>query len=220
AMLEREGEPGLGVARMCVLAQEMLDIIRAYNENSRRAGLPVLELGIGICYEDSAPLYLMDGGSRIMISPALNESDRLSACSRLARRLVGENGTSFNVYAFQAAAEQDADPDEPLVRYNLGGIQISAGAFQKLRQEISLRTIDEEVRSIWKCEPVRLHAGVVPMPSGGLQQIIVREARAAVIEPRELTFKSWSDRSYYELCTAPAVFAMVERETCAAATAP
>jgi hypothetical protein len=211
-MLEHEGEPGFGVARTCVLAREILDIIRAYNDNSVRAGLPVLELGIGICYEDSAPLYLMDGSSRIMISQALNRSDRLSACNRLARRVVGQNRTSFNVYGFQTTSEPDADPDEFLARYNLGGIQISAEAFQKLRQEISLRAVDVDLPTIWKSEGGQFYAGVVPMPSGGLQNLVVREARVAIIEPRDLTFKCWSERRYYEVCTAPAVYEMVERE--------
>jgi hypothetical protein len=215
AMLEHEGEPGFAVSRTCVLAREILGIVRAHNEKSLSAGLPVLELGLGICYEHSAPLYLMDGTSRIMISQALNQSDRLSACNRLARRIVGENRTSFNVYGFQTTSETDADPDEFLVRYNLGGIQISGEAFQKLGQEISLRTVEIAIPTIWKSEAARLYSGVVPMPSGGLQNIIVREARVAIVEPRELTFKCWSDLRYYELCTAPAVYAMAERERAA-----
>ena len=172
----------------------------------------MLELGIGICNDDSSPLYLMDGASRIMISQALNQSDRLSSCNRLARRVVGENRTFFNVYAFQTTSEPDADPDEFVVRYNLGGIQISAGAFEKLRQEISLRTVEIYIPTIWTTEAARLYAGVLPMPSGGLQNIVVREARVAIIEPQDLRFKSWSERRYYELCTAPAVYAMVESE--------
>jgi hypothetical protein len=215
ANFEHEGEAGLGVARTCVLAREMLDIVRASNENSRRAGLPVLELGIGICYEDSAPLYLMDGNSRIMISQALNQSDRLSSCNRLARRVVGDNRTSFNVYVFQTSPEPDADPDEFLIRYNLGGIQMSSGAFRKLQEEIALRTSEVDVNGVWRSEPARFHSGVVPLPSGGLQNVVVREARVALVEPRELAFKGWSDRVYYELCTAPAVLEMIDRESVA-----
>ena len=81
ALFEREGEAALGVARTCILAKEMVGIVSAYNEQSQKQGLPALELGIGISYEDSAPMYLMYGSQRIMISKALNESDRLSSCS-------------------------------------------------------------------------------------------------------------------------------------------
>ena len=78
AILEREGEPGLAVSRACVLAREIIEIVRGYNEMVQRSGLPPLELGIGITLQESAPLYLMDGEHQIMISEALNESDRLS----------------------------------------------------------------------------------------------------------------------------------------------
>ncbi|MGC2697819.1 MAG: hypothetical protein WA738_18685, partial [Candidatus Angelobacter sp.] len=73
ALFEREGEPALGVAQTCVLAKEIIQVVTAYNERSLAAGLPSLELGIGISYQDSAPMYLMDGNKQIMISKALNE---------------------------------------------------------------------------------------------------------------------------------------------------
>ena len=86
AILERDGEPGLAVARAAVLAREIIDIVRGYNQLLERAGLPGIELGVGISYQDSAPMYLMDGEQRIMISDALNESDRLSSCSKRVRK--------------------------------------------------------------------------------------------------------------------------------------
>src|SRR5499427_1279643 len=86
AILEREGEPGLGVSRMAVLAREIIEIVRGYNELIERSGIPELELGLGITLQESAPLYLMDGDHQIMISEALNESDRLSSCNKRARK--------------------------------------------------------------------------------------------------------------------------------------
>ena len=47
AILEREGEPGLAVSRMCVLAREIIEIVRGYNELMQRSGMPELELGRG-----------------------------------------------------------------------------------------------------------------------------------------------------------------------------
>ena len=38
AILEREGEPGLAVSRMCVLAREIIEIVRGYNELMQRSG--------------------------------------------------------------------------------------------------------------------------------------------------------------------------------------
>ena len=92
--LERDGEPGLAVARAAVLAREIIDIVRGYNQLLERAGLPGIELGVGISYQDSAPMYLMDGEQRIMISDALNESDRLSSCSKRVRKSMKTVGDS------------------------------------------------------------------------------------------------------------------------------
>ncbi len=70
---------------MCVLAREIIEIVRGYNELMQRSAMPPLELGLGITLQDSAPLYLMDGEHQIMISEALNESDRLSSCNKRAQ---------------------------------------------------------------------------------------------------------------------------------------
>jgi len=222
AVFEREGEPPFSVGRSCVLAREILGVVHAYNEHSRRAGLPGLELGIGISYQDSPPLYLMDGSSRIMISKALNESDRLSSCSKTARRYLPENATPFNVYTFQTVDDADTggNPDEFLVRYNIGGIHITEQAFDKLQQEISLEPQDAELRTLWEREPVRLFSGVVPVASGGFHKLIVREGRVPHVNARGFSLKQWTDRRYYEVCTSPAIYALVERTVAHSAVVP
>jgi hypothetical protein len=192
--------------------------VGAYNEKSRQAGLPTLELGIGIAYQDAAPLYLMDGGTRVMISPALNESDRLSSCSRVARRCLAKNPTHFNVFAFQSVEGVDAgaDPEEFLVRYNIGGVHLDQTAFQKLRQEISLRTDNLQLPMLWGREPVRLYSGVVPLPSGGFQKLVVREGRVAHVDSRTFALKRWTDLRYYEACTSAEIYKYLEKKTAAA----
>jgi hypothetical protein len=200
------------VGRACVLAREILEVVRSYNEQSRKAGLPILELGIGISYQDSAPLYLMDGTSQIMISKALNESDRLSSCNRITRRRCEGANTMFSVYSFQTI--EDSDPsgsgEELLLRFNIGGININEAAFQKLKQEIALQATTREIQTIWAKEPVRLYTGVVPMGQGAFRRIVVREGRIARINPRDFSFKEWTDRKYYEVCSHPAVHEFVE----------
>ena len=47
AILEREGEPGLAVSRMCVLAREIIEIVRGYNELMQRSGMPAAGTGPG-----------------------------------------------------------------------------------------------------------------------------------------------------------------------------
>ena len=114
-ILEREGEPLLAVSRMCVLAREIVEIVRGYNELMQRSGMPQLELGLGITLQESAPLYLMDGDHQIMISEALNESDRLSSCNKRARKIMEPQAGPFHVYAFQAA-EMDEDGESRRTR--------------------------------------------------------------------------------------------------------
>ncbi len=160
ALFEREGEAGVGVGRTCVLAKEIIEIVTGYNERSRTSGLPVLELGIGISYQDSAPLYLMDGTQQIMISKALNESDRLSSSSKGMRRQFEKVDLLFNVFSFKTVEDADTggNPDEFLLRYNIGGIHINEAAFQKLRSEISLQPYDVTMQLIWD----RRKVGCIP----------------------------------------------------------
>src|ERR1700675_307731 len=108
ALLERDGEAGLSVSRACVLAREIIEIVRGYNQLLGRAGLPTLELGIGISFQDFWPMYLIDGEQRIMISDALNESDRLSSCKKRVRTQVERMESPFNAYAFQTVSDEEA----------------------------------------------------------------------------------------------------------------
>jgi hypothetical protein len=220
ALFEREGEAGFGVARTCVLAKEITEIVSAYNEQSRKAGLPTLELGIGIAFEDSAPMYLMDGSTRIMISPAVNESDRLSSCTKGARKHLAATPTLFNVYSFQTVEDADTGgiPDEFLMRYNIGGIHINEAAFAKLTQEISLQAHDLEIPTIWDKELVRLYSGMVPVASGAFHRLVVREGRIAFIDAREFSLKRWTDRRYYEVCVNPTLYEYVQSGLTTAAT--
>jgi class 3 adenylate cyclase len=218
-LLAKEGEPGLAVSRACVLAREILDIVRGYNHLLQRAGLPALELGIGISFQDSAPLYLMDGEQRIMISDALNESDRLSSCSKRARKAVEPLESLFNVYAFQMVSDADAgeNADDFMMSYNLNGIRISAAAFAKLQKEISLEARQLDAPALWGNKRYRLYSGMVPVGSDIFRKIVVRESRIPQIDPRNSAFRCWTDRSYYEVCSNPSIYAMLGEEGAAGA---
>ena len=213
ALFEYEGDAGLGVARTCVLAKEIIEIVTAYNERSLAAGLPSLEVGIGICYEDSAPLYLMDGSQQIMISRALNESDRLSSCSKGIRKLLEGRDMLFNVFAFKTVDDVDTGgtPDEFLLRYNIGGIHINEAAFQKLRREVSLQGYDLQLPMIWTSARVRVYSGVVPLGNGLFHRIVVRHGRVAHIDARDFSLKEMTDKPYYEVCTNPAIYQAIEQ---------
>jgi hypothetical protein len=219
ALFEHEGEPGFGVARTCILAKEMIAIVSAYNEQSQKQGLPALELGIGISYQDSAPMYLMYGTQRIMISKALNESDRLSSCSKGARKFAAGKNTPFNVFSLQTVQDKDisGNPDEFLVRYNIGGILISGDAFEKLKQEISLKEHRAELPTLWPGESVKLYSGTVPIASGVFHKIIVREGTIPHVDAESMTVKDWMTRKYYEICVNQQLYDLLEKPAAVAA---
>lgn len=210
ALFEREGEQSFAVGKTCMLAKEMIEIVRAYNAQSTQSGLPTLELGLGICYQESAPMYLMDGTHRIMISKALNESDRLSGCSKGAKKYIGggSNDSLFNVYSFQTVDDADTGgmPDEFLVRYNIGGIHINALAFQKLQKEIALKEHTIELPMIWKTEKIKLYSGVVPVGQGIFHKIVVREGNIAHVDARDFSLRHWTEKKYYEVCVNETIY--------------
>ena len=212
ALFENEGEHGFGVGRACVLAKEIIEVVRAYNANSTRAGLPTLELGIGISYQDSAPMYLMDGSSRIMISDALNESDRLSSCSKYARKRLAGRQSVFNVYSFLVLENLPLDDiGEFLMLYNHGGIHISAASFRKLQEEISLEVRELCLPALWSGEEeVRLYSGLVPVGRGIFHKLVVREGHIPIIDAGDFSVRGWTDRVFYEVCSNPTIYEFLE----------
>ena len=86
------------VAKACILSRQILAVCNSYNDRAAASDLPALELGVGVAFQGSAPTYWTDGDSKIMISKALNLSDRLSGCAKLAKRMLSGQKTHFCVY--------------------------------------------------------------------------------------------------------------------------
>jgi len=213
-IMDSAGEHGFGVARTCVLAREILNVVRAYNNASTESGLPPLEIGIGVAYQNSPPLYLMDGAHRIMISEALNLSDRLSACHKRARRYMKDSHPVFNVFVFQTADEEAAAGalEDFLLNYNVGGIHLPGAAFEKLRSEISLEDFQMEIQTPWGSESARFYRGLVPVSPGVFHPVLIREGRAAQVEVRDFKFVRWADHIYYEVCANAELIAKIESQ--------
>ncbi len=236
AVLEREGEAMLGVGRTCVLAWEILSLLRDYNQLLERSGLPQMELGLGIAYQDSPPLYLMDGEHRIMISDAINDSDRLSSCSKRVRKKLAPDAGVFQVYSVLIggggggntksknydSASAEAGSEEMRLNYNVGGICLSEAAFRKLQQEISLSRWSPDrsesgFNSPWIDDKREFFVGTVPIANGMFRKLVVRRNRIAQVDVRDLSILRWTDRYYYEVCANPAVYAVLPTEKTAAA---
>lgn len=215
AILEREGEPGLAVSRMCVLAREIIEIVRGYNELMQRSGMPQLELGLGITLQESAPLYLMDGEHQIMISEALNESDRLSSCNKRVRKVMEPQAGPFHVYAFQSAElDADGNPEDVILNFNLGGIRMNEAAHKKLQQEITLEPLKVKLPAALASSDkgeYKLFTATVPVDRDIFRKIVVRESRIPRIDPIDFSIKGWTDRSYYEICTDQGIYSALEK---------
>ena len=226
ALLEREGEARLSVGRTCVLAWEMVSLLREYNELLEQSGLPPMEVGVGIAYQDSPPLYLMDGEHRIMISDAINDSDRLSSCSKRVRKKIAPDAGVFQVYSVliggggngnSESASAEAGTEEMRLNYNVGGICLSEAAFHKLKQEISLTSWESNPGATgftgpWIDELCEFFVGTVPIANGNFRKIAIRKSRIAQVDVRDLSILRWTDRWYYEVCANAAVYAALPGE--------
>jgi hypothetical protein len=193
-----------------------------------RSGLPQMEVGLGIAYQDSAPLYLMDGEHRIMISDAINESDRLSSCSKRVRKKIAPDAGIFQVYSVLVGGAGDpaltlsndgasAEIEESRLNYNVGGICLSEAAFVKLQQEVSLSLWAGDSGETgwmgpWVDEQREIFVGTVPIANGVFRTIAIRKNRMAQVDVRDLSILRWTERCYYEVCANPAVYAALVGE--------
>ena len=136
-----------------------------------------------------------------MISKALNLSDRLSGCAKLAKRLLTNQGSDFSVFQFLTALEgaSSEELDEFLVRYNMNGIELNEEGFQKLSAEILLAPMTGNFPMPWGKERVQLYFGEVPL-GGSLEPIIIRKGFARQLLPGG-EFGSQGTHAYYEVCT-------------------
>ena len=213
ALLEHEGDPGQTVSRACVLAREMMEIVGGYNHLLQRAGLPALELGIGISYQNSAPTYLLDGEHRIMISDALNESDRLSSCDKRMRKAMQGMTVPFNIYEFRNSESLETEP----MRFNLSGIRLSEAAFKRLAEEVSLTSCSLDFPRLWGTEEASFFSAVVPVGADIFRRIVVRASRIPLVQSANFNFVQWSESLIYEVCTNPAVYEEFEKRAAAKA---
>jgi hypothetical protein len=201
------------VSKACGLSRQILAVLQAYNDKALSKELPRLELGVGIAYQGSAPTYWVDADSRIMISRALNLSDRLSGCSKLARRLLAQQASLFNLFLFQTVLEGavEEEADELLIRFNLNGIELNEEGFLKLCEEIAMTPAEIDCALPWGRERITLYWGEVPI-GDGLEPIVIRKGQVRQLLP-DGRIGPASARAYYEVCANPKVFELVDAHT-------
>ena len=206
AIYEEKDSPGqwYNVSRACGLAVSMLFIVQQYNNSSRKYNLPILELGIGICFQNDTPAFLFDGDQRIMISPAINLADRLSACSKDLRKVKAFNDSPFNLYVFkdEKSRTQGHTVDDVFIRYNVNGIELNENGFKKLSEEIDLKILDHKISN----ERSILYTGKFPTLSGRYQQLVIRESQVQTLNTSELKITGMLSRKFYEVVTNPKLY--------------
>lgn len=199
SLLEHEKSPQqwFAVARACGLAKAMLNVIHANNRHSEQMGLPTLELGIGLCYADTAPMYLYDEDKPIMISGAIGKADRLSSCTWKLRKLI--QGGLFNVEVFALADGESGrgEKGQNTIRYNVNGILLDAFGFEKLQQEIILKRVVVKING----NATILHIGKYPDLIGKHHDLVIREAQVGLWRDNAPVEGHSSDDRFYEVVT-------------------
>jgi hypothetical protein len=174
AIFEHQEEGvGSAVARACILARSILQVVAVQNALNRKHDLPDLELGLGIAYTPGEPSFLFDEGQRIMISGAINRADRLSACAARLRREgfdPGHPGLRVAVVR-DPRSPSDGEGDDDLLELNVNGIRIDDGAFFKLQKELRLRQVRVPEDGL---DDTLVFAGQYQAPGGHNQWLAVR----------------------------------------------
>jgi hypothetical protein len=199
AIFEHMAAPAqwLCVARACGLATSMLHVVEAQNQICRKHHLPLLEIGIGICYNDDAPTFLYDGDDRITISDAIGAADRLSSCSwALRKKFAGQNLPTHVMVFEQPAGQFKGEKGVTTLRYNLNGIELGDSAFAKLCGEITLNPL--HIKFKHDPDTVRFFSGDYPDTQGEMKRLLIRQGQVRLWNPNANDYIP-TDKVYYEV---------------------
>ncbi len=192
---DKSPDEWFSVSRACGIAKEILDIVNSKNAHSKQTGLPTLEIGIGICYSDDRPLFLVDENRPIMISSAIGDADRMSSCSwRLRDDYKAGN---FNVGALRMAdgEHQKGEKGQDLLRYNVNGIAIDEAAFEKLSSEVHFRKLTAKSGGVEES----FFVGQYPDVLGKKRDIVIRQGKVGLWQPGSVPTSADTGRVYYEV---------------------
>ena len=197
SFLEYEHTPQqwFSVARACGMAREMITIVAGNNRHSTQMGLPVLELGIGICYSASAPRFLYDDGKPIMISGAIGLADRLSSCSWNLRQQMQAGLFNIDVFRYAEGEKGKGEKGQHYVRYNVNGILIDNEAFAKLQSEVSFTRLRLKLNG----KECVFFAGQYPDCQGKKHELVIREGDVGLWKNERIEDNPDGNEKYYEV---------------------
>lgn len=190
-------------SRACGIARSIVDTITLLNRTHKSRQLPPIEIGIGITYEPKPPTYLFDGDRPIMISPAIGKADRLSSCTAWLRKLLEDSDQPFRVAVFQAANNAADKKDDPMVRYNVNGIELDSDAFKQLTREIELKLIRSNIPGTGTTG--EFFIGTYPDLIGTHRQLAVRQDYVRLLDAQEISSSAPTQQLYYEVISDPVI---------------
>ncbi|NKB34549.1 MAG: hypothetical protein GKR91_15765 [Pseudomonadales bacterium] len=207
SFLEYEHAPQqwFSVARSCGYAKDMLKITGSNNRYSTQMGLPLLELGVGICYSNEAPRFLYDGDHPIMISGAIGLADRMSGCSWNLRAAIKKSLFNVDVLQIGEGDTKKGEKGQHYLRYNVNGINIDDLAFKKLKTEIPLKSLRMKLNA----KDYLFHVGQYPDMNGRKKDLVIREGKVGLWLDNEIHDDPDSDESYYEVVVNRKVLPLV-----------
>ncbi|MFT7472519.1 MAG: hypothetical protein ACI8XU_002417 [Kiritimatiellia bacterium] len=194
SFLEFEHTPQewFAVARACGYSKDMLKIVGSNNRYSTQMGLPLLELGVGICYAEVAPRYLYDEDRSIMISGAIGDADRMSGCSWMLREKIQKS--LFNIDVLRIS-DGEGEKGQQYIRYNVNGILLDDASFSKLKDEITLKSVRMKLNG----KQYLFHIGQYPDTNGRKKDLIIREGRVGIWKDSQVHEDPDTDEVYYEV---------------------
>jgi len=204
-------EQWLATARAAGLAKQMVEVVKAQNQTCADHGLPVLELGIGICYAPEPPAFLYDGEQRIMISPAIGDADRLSSCSwKLRHKYAKKINLLTHVMVFKQATDDAFKGEKGMTtfRYNLNGVELDPAAFDKLQTEIALRSY--HIRLPEDDVVTQFFVGQYTDNQGQKHQLVVRQGWVRLWQETEDYYPVTSE-VYYEVVVNPKLLNAIKK---------
>ncbi len=195
----------LCVSLACGLARKIIQVVDTQNVQNRKHGLPELELGLGISFNDGSPAFLNDGDREIMISPAINRADRLSSCAAVLRRTALSEQVKRGVEVVVPVDQRmmHKDRNDELLSYNVNGIELDMPAFFKLKTELALVRVGGSVPKY--SEHSVFYAGRYPDRVGKMHWLVVREAPVRLWVGNSINTEEEWGRRFYEVITDPHV---------------
>ncbi|MES9833750.1 MAG: hypothetical protein ABW139_16055 [Candidatus Thiodiazotropha sp. DIVDIV] len=196
------------VANACGLARRILLVMEAQNSQNRTHNLPKLELGLGISFSDDSPAYLYDEQRKIMISPAINEADRLSSCSSELRHDTSWRKSQRHRIEVFTDDSGNENKGARRLRFNVNGIELALPAFKKLKSEMVLHKLKVNSRS---GEADNYHVGRFVDRRGSAHWLVIREAIVKTWKKENQSQHiEQTENCFYEVVTDPGLVGKVK----------